>query len=237
MTIRHFQPAFEPDPAIRDDPRWNDPAYLPGVRIKGRMAALLIRTWASTVRAERLGRSWEDAARATGRPILYLVWHGSQMIPGFVFRGRGILIMTSLSRDGDLQTMSMSCMGYRTLRGSSSRGGARALLGMVREMNHGADVSLTVDGPRGPYHQAKPGGVLLAQKSRALVLPVGVGYDRVIRLNNWDRFEIPLPFSRVVVATGAPFEIGPDMDLAAGARLIEERITATEAEAARRIAA
>jgi len=237
MKKRRFQPDLEPDASVRDDPRWNEPGYLSRVRIKGRMAALFVRAWASTVRLERLGKDNEDAAHATGRPVLYVAWHGSQLLPGFVFSGRGILIMTSLSRDGDIQTMSMSSLGYRTLRGSSSRGGARALLGMVREMNHGADASLMVDGPRGPYHEAKPGAVLLAQKSRALVLPVGVGYDRVVRLNNWDRFEIPLPFSRVVVAIGTPFEIGADMDVDAGARLIEDRINATEAEAGRRIAA
>ncbi|HOY67716.1 MAG TPA: lysophospholipid acyltransferase family protein [Candidatus Ozemobacteraceae bacterium] len=234
---KRFPPALEPDTSVRDDPRWTEPGYLASVRFKGRLAALFVRTWSSTVRLERHGCDREAAAKRTGRPILYLAWHGSQVVPLFAFSNRGILIMTSLSRDGDIQTMSMSCLGYRTLRGSSSRGGAKALLGMIREMNRGFDASLMVDGPRGPYHVAKPGAVLLAQKSRALVLPVGVGYDRVIRLNNWDRFEIPIPFSRVVVATGEAFEIGPDVGIEDGAHLIEERISATEAEAVRRIAA
>ena len=79
--------------------------------------------------------------------------------------------------------------------------------------------------------------MLLAQKTRAIVLPVGVGYANVIRLNNWDRFEIPIPFSKVVVATGAPFEIGADVDSETGAKLIETRISETVAEAERRIAA
>ncbi|HEY9072289.1 MAG TPA: lysophospholipid acyltransferase family protein [Candidatus Ozemobacteraceae bacterium] len=236
MNMR-FPPALEPDAAVRDDPRWNEPGYLARVRFKGRLAALFVRTWSGTVRLERFGSEREAAAKRSGRPLLYVAWHGSQVVPLFAFSNRGILIMTSLSRDGDIQTMSMSCLGYRTLRGSSSRGGAKALLGMIREMNRGIDASLMVDGPRGPYHVAKPGAVLLAQKSRALVLPVGVGYDRVIRLNNWDRFEIPIPFSRVVVATGEAFEIGPGVGIDEGARLIEERIAATEAEAARRIAA
>jgi len=234
---RRFPPALEPDVSVKDDPRWSEPAYLPKVRFKGRLAALFVRFWSSTVRLERIGREHEKAAIASGRPVLYVAWHGSQVVPLFEFSNRGILIMTSLSRDGDIQTMSMSCLGYRTVRGSSSRGGARALLGMVREMNRGISASLMVDGPRGPYHEAKPGAVLLAQKTRAVVLPVGVGYANVIRLNNWDRFEIPLPFSRVVVATGMPFDIGSDLDLEAGARLIEARIAETVAEAERRIAA
>lgn len=232
-----FEPALKPDSAVGNDPRWLEPAYTSKVRIKGRMASLFVRFWSSTVRLERIGLEHEDAAHATGRPVLYVAWHGSQVVPMFAFRDRGILIMTSLSRDGDIQTMSMSCLGYRTIRGSSSRGGAKALLGMVREMNRGISASLSVDGPRGPYHEAKAGGVLLAQKTRAMVLPVGVGYSNVVRLNNWDRFEIPIPFSRVVVASGAPFEIGPEVDLASGARLIESAINAAEAEAARRIAA
>lgn len=234
---RCFPPSLEPDSSVSGDPRWLEPAYIPKVRIKGRMAALFVRCWSSTIRLERIGREHEDAAYKTGKPVLYVAWHGSQVVPLFEFSDRGILIMTSLSRDGDIQTMSMSCLGYRTVRGSSSRGGARALLGMVREMNRGISASLMVDGPRGPYHEAKPGAVLLAQKTRAMVLPVGVGYGNVVRLNNWDKFEIPLPFSRVVVATGAPFEIGADIDLTTGARLIESGIAATEAEAARRIAA
>ncbi|OQA06545.1 MAG: hypothetical protein BWY66_01806 [bacterium ADurb.Bin374] len=234
---RRFPPALEPNTSVKDDPRWNESGYLQKARIKGRLAALFVRFWSSSVRLERIGREYEEAAIASGRPVLYVAWHGSQVVPLFEFCDRGILIMTSLSRDGDIQTMSMSCLGYRTVRGSSSRGGARALLGMVREMNRGISASLMVDGPRGPYHEAKPGAVLLAQKTRAIVLPVGVGYANVIRLNNWDRFEIPIPFSKVVVATGAPFEIGADVDSETGAKLIETRISETVAEAERRIAA
>ncbi len=217
------------------DSRWGEPGYAARVALKGRLAALFIRMLGSSLRLERIG--WENNARAlaTGRPVVYVCWHGSQLAPTYAFRDRGIWIMTSLSRDGDIQTQSLNCLGYRTVRGSSSRGGSRALLEMVRRLRRGEATSMTLDGPRGPRHVAKPGAVLLAQRAGAVVLAVGACYGRAWRLNNWDRFEIPLPFSRVAVVTSEPFTLPPGLSVEEGARRLADKLGECEAIAERRI--
>ena len=207
------------------DGRWNCPAYGLAVKTKGRVAAAFVQLWSLTVSLKKLGWEYDLQARRDGKPVLYLCWHGSQIIPLASFRNRGIVIMTSLSKDGDIQTQSMLSLGYRVIRGSSSRGGARALLGMTKLMKNGFSASITVDGPRGPFHKAKPGAVILAQKTGATVVPIGVGYSKAHRLKNWDRFEIPVPFSRACLALGRPFQISSDCTLEEGILLIEQSIS------------
>jgi len=107
----------------------------------------------------------------------------------------------------------------------------RGLLEMMRLMQSGYTGAITVDGPRGPRHEVKPGAALLAQKTGALLVPIGVGYSRCVSLNNWDRTEIPLPGSRAVMITGEPFTISPETDIQAGCDLIGKRIMACEADA------
>lgn len=220
-----------------DDGRWEEPGYAARVAMKGRAAAWFVRLLGASLRLERPGWEANERALASGRPVIYVCWHGSQLAPTYVYRDRGIWIMTSLSRDGDIQTQSLNCLGYRTVRGSSSRGGGRALLEMVRRLRQGEAVSMTLDGPRGPRHVAKPGAVLLAQRAEAVVLAVGARYGRAWQLRNWDRFEIPLPFSRVVVATSEPFMVPADLSVEAGQRLLEARLAECEALAERRLGA
>lgn len=219
---------------IRDD-RWDDPGYVPTVSVKGRLSAIFVRMLGSSLRLERVG--WENNRRAldSGRPVVLVCWHGSQLAPMAAYRDKGIWIMTSLSRDGDIQTQSLNRLGYRTVRGSSSRGGTRALLEMARLLKKGEVTSMTLDGPRGPYHVAKPGTVLLAQRVGATILAVGARYGSCLRLKNWDRFEIPLPFSRAVVVTSEPFAIPPEMPAEAGTRLLAEKLEECESIAERRL--
>jgi lysophospholipid acyltransferase (LPLAT)-like uncharacterized protein len=139
--------------------------------------------------------------------------------------------MTSLSEDGDLLTQILYNMGYKCARGSSSRGGMRGLLEMIKLMKNGLNGAITVDGPRGPRQEVKPGAVLLAQKTGALLVPIGVAYSNCIRLKNWDRTEVPLPGSRAVMITGDAFTIASDADLQQGCDLVRERILACEAAA------
>jgi len=217
------------------DERWYEANYAQMVRIKGRLAATFVKFWSSSLHIEKYGWENNESAKSMRKPILYLCWHGSQLVPLSCYRNRGIYVLTSLSRDGDIQTQSMACLGFKTVRGSSSRGGSRALLEMIRSMKSGHDAAIVVDGPKGPYHVAKPGAVLLAQRTGASVIPVGADYARCIKLNNWDRFEIPLPFSRVVVVTGSPFTISPELSLEDGARLIEGKISECDRLAAQKV--
>jgi hypothetical protein len=217
--------------------RSQEPGYVSGVRLKGRAASWFVRLWVNMMRVETIGWEHNRPVPEDRRPRLYVCWHGSQVVPLAFYRGRGIIILTSLSRDGDIQDMSMKCLGFQTVRGSSSRGGARALLGLIRGIREHGAAAVTVDGPRGPYHEAKPGAVLLAQKCDAWVIPVGVAHSRCHHLASWDRFEIPLPFSRSVLVTGAPFLIPGRVPVETGCRLIEERLHACDETATRRLTA
>ncbi len=220
---------------VNHDGRLNDSGYLQKVRIKGRLASIFVRFWVSGLRVEKIGWENNQRAKSLGGPVLYVLWHGSQVVPLANFRNRGIIILTSLSRDGDIQDVSMNCLGFRTIRGSSSRGGARALLSLMKELPNAGFAAITVDGPRGPYHVAKPGAVLLAQKTGAAVLPVGVAHSLCHRMKNWDRFEIPFPFSRSILVTGEPFFVDSHLSLENGAALIEEKISECDKLAKERI--
>jgi hypothetical protein len=90
--------------------------------------------------------------------------------------------------------------GLETVRGSTSRGGARALLELVATLRRGRDVAVTPDGPRGPRHEFAPGALVAAQRAGAAVIGVAAHVDRAWRLRSWDAFEIPKPFARITVA-------------------------------------
>jgi lysophospholipid acyltransferase (LPLAT)-like uncharacterized protein len=96
-------------------------------------------------------------------------------------------------------TQIVAGFGMGAVRGSSSRGGAVALLQLSQSIEEGYDVIVTPDGPRGPRHRLAPGVIFLAEKTGTPIMPIEVRYARSIRLKTWDRFEIPLPFSRVDV--------------------------------------
>jgi lysophospholipid acyltransferase (LPLAT)-like uncharacterized protein len=116
-------------------------------------------------------------------------------------------------------------IGYRAVRGSSTRGAARALLGAVRELQAGYAVAFTPDGPRGPRRELKPGVVAAAQRGGAVIVPLHAEADRSWRLNSWDRFVIPKVGARVRIVYGRPFEVAAgDEGLAAGLEQAEARL-------------
>jgi len=143
---------------------------------------------------------------------VYVFWHRCVIPALYYYRGKNIAVMTSSSFDGEYIARIIEKFGYRAVRGSSTRGGVRALLGMHTEIEQGRAVAFTIDGPRGPRYVAKPGPVLLA---RCVKLPVFAFYaaaERAWVLNSWDRFMIPKPFSRVVIRMGRGIEVPPDAD-------------------------
>lgn len=218
------------------DGRWDDPLYMTKLSLKGRAIAGMISAMACYTRLERPGfEKFVKAARDT-RPVIVVAWHSSMIVPAYCFRNRDLVIMSSLSQDGDLMARTMVCFGYHSVRGSSSRGGMRGLLEMVKMLKNGRNGSLTVDGPRGPAHEVKPGAVLLAQKANARIIPIGMGYSHCLRLKNWDRTEVPIPGTRAVLVTGDPFELAPGATIEAGCQLIKERLLACESAAAGYIA-
>ena len=148
---------------------------------------------------------------------MYLVWHEVLLPLLWHHRGQGVAIVVSEAREGQYLADFAMSLGYRTVRGSSTRGAARALLGAVRELEEGHAVAFTPDGPRGPRRELKPGVVAAAQRAGAVIIPVHARASRAWRLNSWDRFMIPKPAARVTVTYGRPFEVAPgETGLAAG---------------------
>ncbi len=192
-----------------------------------------------TLRLRVSGLERVERLRADGRPIVYCFWHGRQLA---LFRanpergpGRALAVLSSWSRDGELQARVCRRFGLRVVRGSSSRGGLASLLALSRELRAGRVVGLAVDGPRGPAFEAKPGAAALARAAGAALVPVTTGARRRRELRRaWDRFQLPAPFTRVEVLFGEPLEVprgaaGPGLE-AVTARL-GAALTALTAEA------
>jgi hypothetical protein len=136
-------------------------------------------------------------------PTIFVFWHRCILPACYAFRNRKIAVMTSSSFDGEYIARIIELLGYRAVRGSSTRGGVRALLGMHTEIEEGRSVAFTIDGPLGPIYVAKPGPVLLARNTKVPIVAFYVAPQRAWTLKSWDRMLIPKPFSRVSVRTGA----------------------------------
>jgi lysophospholipid acyltransferase (LPLAT)-like uncharacterized protein len=143
------------------------------------------------------------------RPHVFLLWHEVLLPLLWHHRRQDIAIVVSENRDGQYLADFALALGYRAVRGSSSRGAARALLGAVRELQTGRAVAFTPDGPRGPRRELKPGVVAAAQRGGGVIVPIHARADRGWRLDSWDRFLIPKPAARVTVSYGRPFEVEP----------------------------
>jgi lysophospholipid acyltransferase (LPLAT)-like uncharacterized protein len=128
---------------------------------------LLAGSWRMSTQHEERWRPLYEA----GRPIVYLLWHEVLLPLLWHHRGQGVVIVVSENRDGQYLSDFARVLGYRSIRGSSSKGAARALLGAVRELQAGCSVAFTPDGPRGPRRELKPGVVAAARRGGAVILP------------------------------------------------------------------
>ena len=147
-----------------------------------------------------------------GRRPIMAFWHGRVLTATYYFRGRGIVVMISENFDGEWIARIIEQFGFRTSRGSTSRGGRRALLQLKREMDRGRPSGFAVDGPRGPARQAQPGAVWLAKLTGNPVVPFHMEASRYWSLKSWDRTQIPKPFSTVALCVGAPIEVPAEAD-------------------------
>jgi lysophospholipid acyltransferase (LPLAT)-like uncharacterized protein len=191
-------------PAMRDevpDQRDRRVAWL--TRIGIWVVHLLGRTWRIRVDNDAPWRR----LREKGKPIIFVFWHGQMLPLLYVHRGQGVTVLISEHGDGELIARVASSLGYRTLRGSTSRGAARALIEMTKAIEQGAELAITPDGPRGPARSVAPGAVTVAQRTGVPIIPVGVSVRTGWHLKSWDRFVIPRPFSRIQVVYGDPFTI------------------------------
>jgi lysophospholipid acyltransferase (LPLAT)-like uncharacterized protein len=150
-----------------------------------------------------------------GRRPIMAFWHGRVLAATYYFRRRGIVVMISENFDGEWIARIIEQFGFRTSRGSSSRGGRRALLQLKREMDLGRPAGFAVDGPRGPARMVQPGAVWLAKLTGNPVVPFHMEASSYWSLKSWDRTQIPRPFSTVALTVGVPIDVPGEADNAA----------------------
>ncbi|MGB9619286.1 MAG: lysophospholipid acyltransferase family protein [Armatimonadota bacterium] len=193
-----------------------------------RLSWLISTALAASVRFTVEGWDRLEELVADGKGGIVVLWHGVTLLPVYYCRNMGFYSIVSLSRDGELQNRILRSRGFRTIRGSSTRHGMRALLESIRRLKKGGIMAITPDGPRGPARKVQPGTIHLAQRSGSPVLPVGVACRPCKRLSSWDSHMIPWPFARAVIVFGEPFCVGEDEEENRAARRIEDAINAAE---------
>lgn len=179
-----------------------------------RMAALLsplLKLLAATIRIQRSGEEGLLAEQAKGKGFLGLYFHGVTLPMVFGNRGWDVRVLISQHGDGEMIAEAARRFGYGAIRGSTTRGGIRALREMQR-LETETPLIITPDGPRGPAKSIQQGCVLMASSTGRIIIPVGVACSRAWRARSWDRFVIPKPFSRIVVHYGEGLEVEPDLE-------------------------
>ena len=176
------------------------------LRFLGVLVFLAITVYRWTLRMTIVGEEHRRAIRAKGKKPLHAIWH-QRMVGGILaHRGEGFVTMASRSEDGEIIATFLRYWGFRAARGSSSRGGDVATADFLEGLKTAPGGALTPDGPRGPARKCKRGILVLAEQGNTLVLPSSSSSSRPRFLNSWDRFLVPLPFSRCVVVFGSPLE-------------------------------
>ncbi len=185
-------------------------------RLAVSLGPVLLRVLYSTWRVREINGGGWRALRAGGRPFIFALWHG-QLLPLVVqHRSQGIRILISEHRDGELIAQIAGRLGLASIRGSTTRGGARALLAMCDALLSGSEVAVTPDGPRGPARSFASGTIVAAHRAGAPIVAIGVSASRAWHLSSWDAFMIPKPFARVTVAYSDPMYVeAPDSRVAA----------------------
>lgn len=188
--------------AARRKPRagWSDRRLRWAVGAGMVVMRLLARTW----RIRVVGDEGMQRARKAGEPLIFALWHGELFALLWQHRNEGAKVLISEHRDGEIVARAAHALGFGTVRGSTTRGGGRALLEMVRVLQAGGEIAVTPDGPKGPAHRYAPGVLIVAQRSGVPIVCVALHASRGWRLNSWDRFLIPKPFARITVAYSEP---------------------------------
>lgn len=177
------------------------------VRVADLCFYVLIRSICSTLRWEVRGYEHLDAIKGAGRRAIFTFWHSCIFSATWFWRNRGIVVMSSNSRDAEFTARFIKRFGYGTARGSATRGSGRALAEMADCLNNGMEAAFTIDGPRGPAYVAKPGAVTLARHTGQAILPFHIAARRCIELSSWDRLRIPLPFTRALTLIAEPIYV------------------------------
>jgi lysophospholipid acyltransferase (LPLAT)-like uncharacterized protein len=195
------------------------------IRLVDLSCYLAMRLIGATIRYEIEG--WENYEKVieSGRLPIWPFWHERIFLSTLYFKDRGIVVITSKSKDGEYIARFIQRFGFGAIRGSSSKGAAKALIAMKRAMADGREMAFTVDGPRGPRRQAKPGPVYLAKLTGNPILPFQLEPKSCWTLRTWDLLQIPKPFSRALLTIAPPFEVPHD----ASEDVVKEKVAEMQA--------
>jgi lysophospholipid acyltransferase (LPLAT)-like uncharacterized protein len=207
------------------------------IKALGFAIACLVRLWIATLRYRYrpLGPSLDPTKRGfTGRYI-YAFWHENILVPAYHYGRRDVHVLISQHADGRLIAEVVRHLGFRVVAGSTTRGGVEAVRQMVR-LSRSAHLAITPDGPRGPRRRVQPGAIYLAARTGLPIVPFGIAYAHAWRMNSWDRFALPRPWSAAACVTAQPIHVPEALgkeDLEAYRLLVEKELNAVTAEAER----
>jgi len=177
----------------------------------GSLAWHFVRALGLTLKIEEHAAD-ERYTRYSDEPCIYALWHGRILLPILRMSNCGIIVLVSEHRDGEIVTTTLESAGFDTVRGSSTRGGVRALARLVKLARVRNRFAFTADGPKGPNWTFSPGAVFLAAKSGLPVIPITGSAKRGAYFKSWDKFLLPMPFTRAVVKIGEPYYVTGETD-------------------------
>lgn len=180
------------------------------IRLADIVFFLSIKTLGSLTRFEVRRAEHLDNIEAAGKLPIVALWHDRIFLGTYFLRNRGLVVMTSKSFDGEYIARFIQRFGFGAVRGSSSRGGSKALVKMIKAMRAGLPMAFTVDGPRGPRYEAKLGPIILAKKTGNPILPFIVEPRRFWTVKSWDKMQIPQPFTHALAIIGEPIYVDAD---------------------------
>jgi lysophospholipid acyltransferase (LPLAT)-like uncharacterized protein len=181
------------------------------LRVLVALALAATRVLGPTLRFEVLGWQHIDRVHASGRRCVYTFWHRTILLAMWWWRYRGVVAMTSANFDGQILGRALEGMGYGVTYGSSSRGGLRGLAELAKAIDKGRDATFSADGPRGPRYITKSGPAQLARRTGCpiICLHLRAQYAHTFE-KSWDHFQLPHPFSRVVLVVAPPVEVSTE---------------------------
>lgn len=181
------------------------------IRFVGIFSYLIVRLIGVTIRFQTTNPEFEREVIAAGKKPIYSFWHDRMVTSTYFFRNRGIIVLSSQSFDSEYTARCIQRFGFGIVKGSSTRGAVSGLVGMIRAMKAGSPSAFTVDGPKGPRHEAKSGPVLLAKKTGNPLVPFVIECEKYWRVKNWDRLQIPKPFTKANVIFAEPIFVDPNV--------------------------
>ena len=189
--------------------RFNDWFYLHILPI---IAWIAMNLTTITIRTKIIGEEKISHLKRKRNKVIYVFWHGRQFLLVRYLSKLNLAVMSSTSRDGMLQSKILKKFHFEIIPGSSSKTPVKALIRSLRTMQQGYSFAITVDGPRGPLYKVKPGALYLAKKTHAYIIPIIFSSSPSRILNAWDRYLLPMPFSRAVILVGEPYKPSSGLD-------------------------